>query len=376
MEQKGQNSHDSTNKKNELMETIRRALPVISIIAGILIIIWWIDSWLVLDAMSWGMCFGVMAPGVVGIFLIIIGIATIIRQRIDISEIFEKAKHNKHIFLRVIFVLILLLFIVLVIWVNPLSSGHLRLQYSLGRRDFWYLECIGCDLSGANLEEANFIYAKLREANMSGADLSDADLRGSDLSGADLSSADLSDADLAYDDLSGAELNGAVLNRARLYSADLSGADLSGADLRDANLRGANLSGADLSNADLSGADLSGADLSGADLNRSVLFNANLNGADLSGADLNGAELNSANLYRADLSGANVLIFVFNHVSRLQCTTMPNGMTYDGHLNLSGDLDIAKNSRPIDINDDEAMARFYCISLEEYIQGQERNGGY
>ena len=95
MERKGQNSNDSTNKKNELGETIRKALPVILIIAGIPIIIWWISSWLIIDSMSQSMFYAVMAPGVVGLILIIIGIATIIRRGLAsgiIVDLFDKTE--------------------------------------------------------------------------------------------------------------------------------------------------------------------------------------------------------------------------------------------------------------------------------------------
>ena len=50
---------------------------------------------------------------------------------------------------------------------------------------------------------------------------------------------------------------------------------------------------------------------------------------------------------------------------------MPNGTQYAGRFNLEGDLFWAKAYHDIDIMDPKTMAKFYDVSLEEYIAGQE-----
>jgi hypothetical protein len=50
---------------------------------------------------------------------------------------------------------------------------------------------------------------------------------------------------------------------------------------------------------------------------------------------------------------------------------MPDGKTYDGRYNLSGDLERAKDPfYKIDVNSPTAMARFYKVTLHDYEDGQ------
>ena len=57
-------------------------------------------------------------------------------------------------------------------------------------------------------------------------------------------------------------------------------------------------------------------------------------------------------------------------MSRLTGATIPDGSGYNGRFNLSGDIETALRDH-ININDAEAMAAFYGVTLEEYVTGQE-----
>jgi uncharacterized protein YjbI with pentapeptide repeats len=156
------------------------------------------------------------------------------------------------------------------------------------------------------------------------------------------------------------------------------GADLSGADFRKANLR----------NTDLMDTNLTGAKMENAHLEGAVIIDTNLNNANLRNTHFSGATIRStkkelhifegANLYRANFEGAIFSVLIdeklvvdesieLRHAYRLNHATMPNGKRYDGRYNLSGD-----NNQPgIDINDDNCMADFYGVTLEDYQMGQK-----
>ena len=240
-------------------------------------------------------------------------------------------------------------------FVNPLTAGHLRIQWWAGRRDF----------RGAKIEQAALRGANLSEADLSRADLREADLRGANLRGANLSEADLSDADLSDADLHGVWLGRANLRGANLIGADLrqawlktlyldsttridpkwhlvweihekggtnrdlQGVDLSGAWLDGADLSGANLQGADLSGAFLWSAHLDGANLASANLAGGLLFDADLSGADLHVANLGRADLLRADLSGADLSGATVTDRQLSQAASLEGATMPDGSVHE-----------------------------------------------
>jgi hypothetical protein len=103
------------------------------------------------------------------------------------------------------------------------------------------------------------------------------------------------------------------------------------------------------------------ADLEGARLNRVDLHRADLSGANLQGAFMTKANLQGArNLTEAQLAQA----------SRLRGAILPDGSRYDGRLNLPGDIEDA-HILHIDTDDPQAMADFYGILLEDYLEGLE-----
>lgn len=149
-------------------------------------------------------------------------------------------------------------------------------------------------------------------------------------------------------DLQQAFLKGADLNLASMEGVDLREANLEGADLGVANLHGANLSKANLQRAKLLWAGLQGANLVEADLQEVDLTGANLRKAQLNKANLKGANLSAANLQKADLSevnmeGArNLKEEELAKAHRLRGAILPDGTRYDGHFDLPGDKELAK----------------------------------
>lgn len=141
--------------------------------------------------------------------------------------------------------------------------------------------------------------------------------------------------------LTDGSLRGAALCQAQMGNADLMGADLRNVDFHQANLEFA---------------DLRKARLNGAKLNRASLYRANFDQADLTYADLYKANLRGAqNLTDQQLATANQLLGAI----------MPDGTTYDGCFNLSGDLARARWAK-IDPDDPAAMADFYGVTLESF----------
>jgi uncharacterized protein YjbI with pentapeptide repeats len=146
-----------------------------------------------------------------------------------------------------------------------------------------------------------------------------------------------------------------------LFDGSLKGASLCGAHLHGADMKKANLSGANFHQANLEWADFSDAKLRSAKLTLSNICNANLKGAVFDNADLYKANLREVhNLTPEQLGSA----------ARLWGATMPEGETYDGRFNLYGDLELA-HVKDIDLDDNQAMADFYGVSLEKYCQGQD-----
>ena len=136
--------------------------------------------------------------------------------------------------------------------------------------------------------------------------------------------------------------------------------------LQYANLQGANLSAAHFKNADLHKANLEMADLSYANL-----CNAKLTRARMQSANLDEATLDGANLVGANLQGAkNVSNEQLSHVSRLRGSILPDGALYDGRFNLPGDFADASILH-VDLNSPTAIAAFYGVSVDEFLQGQE-----
>jgi uncharacterized protein YjbI with pentapeptide repeats len=128
----------------------------------------------------------------------------------------------------------------------------------------------------------------------------------------------------------------------------------------------ANLNRASLHKVDFHQARLHSADLSGVDLSESKLTRARLMGANLAGTNLSGADM-----YKANLTGVKHLTAVqLAQAKRLFGAIMPDGGTYDGRYNLEGDLEFARWGQ-VDVSDPAAMAEFFGVSLEDYLEGQK-----
>ena len=115
--------------------------------------------------------------------------------------------------------------------------------------------------------------------------------------------------------------------------------------MKDGTLRGAYLSRANLSGAFLAGADLQ---------------EANLLKADFTGAYLQDVNLQNAKVTDVEMCKARYLVGA----------TMPNGKRYDGRYNLPGDLRWMTESKQISIDNIEAIASWYDISVDAYLEGQ------
>jgi len=110
--------------------------------------------------------------------------------------------------------------------------------------------------------------------------------------------------------------------------------------------------------------------LEGAYLSYANLSSVNLSNADLEGARLTEAKLCGTDLSFANLEGTTLEVSQLVQAHALYKAIMPDGRVYDGRLNLKGDLDMAL-SRGINVDDPSAMAEFYGISPDEYVEGQE-----
>lgn len=140
---------------------------------------------------------------------------------------------------------------------------------------------------------------------------------------------------------------------------------LDGVPLCDCHLEGADLLKASLRKVDLHRAHMQQADLSMADLTGAKLSRTNMQGVNFSQAILKDVDL-----YKSNLSGArNLTSEQLAQARRLFGATMPDGSVYDGRFNLPGDLDFAHWGR-VDVNDPEAMARFFGVPLDRYLEGQ------
>lgn len=134
-------------------------------------------------------------------------------------------------------------------------------------------------------------------------------------------------------------------------------------------MEAANLTGASLRKVDFHQARLQSADLSKADLNAAKLSRARLMGANLAETNLSGADMYKVNLTGArNLTGAQLA-----RAKRLFGAILPDGSTYDGRYNLNGDLEFARWGK-VEVTDPAAMAEFFNVSLEDYLQGQRIAG--
>jgi hypothetical protein len=97
---------------------------------------------------------------------------------------------------------------------------------------------------------------------------------------------------------------------------------------------------------------------------------ANLYDANLREADLTNADLYQADLVSADLTGAIVSDEQLASCDIMYQAIMPDGRRYDGRYRLQGDFALA-NRKKIDTDSPEAMADWYGVTLEQYLEGQK-----
>jgi hypothetical protein len=111
--------------------------------------------------------------------------------------------------------------------------------------------------------------------------------------------------------------------------------------------------------------------LQGANLLRANLRKVLLAKADLRGAQFYKAELWDAYLHETNLTGAIRLEdWQLVTVKYLCKAILPDGKIYNGRFNLRGDLSWACDKLGIAKDDDQAMADFYGVPVDEYRQGQ------
>lgn len=149
--------------------------------------------------------------------------------------------------------------------------------------------------------------------------------------------------------------------RGCLSSNALSWICLQYANMQGANLSAFNLKSADLSKAHLEMADLSYANLSGARLTRARMEFVNLEKASLKNANLIGVNLEGAK----NLSDEQMA-----QVGKMRGAILPDGTLYDGRFNLPGDFADASILH-VDLNDPSAIAAFYGISPDDFLNGQK-----
>jgi len=145
--------------------------------------------------------------------------------------------------------------------------------------------------------------------------------------------------------------------------------------LTDGSLQGVALCRGQFQNVNLEDANLCCAGLHQSNLGWVDLSNANLRAAKLSLCNLNGAnmkdaKIDNADFYKANLRGVrNLSEDQLRQAARLWGATMPDGKRYDGRFSLFGDLALAKWNN-INVDDPQAMADFYQVPLDVYLEGQ------
>lgn len=109
---------------------------------------------------------------------------------------------------------------------------------------------------------------------------------------------------------------------------------------------------------------LNNLDLRGADLR-----DANLYQADLRSVDLRNAKLSGADFYEANLEGAQVTHEQLRQSKAMRSAIMPDGTRYDGRYNLQHDFEVM-HRKGFKTDDDESIAEYYGVSLDEFRTGQ------
>jgi uncharacterized membrane protein len=111
--------------------------------------------------------------------------------------------------------------------------------------------------------------------------------------------------------------------------------------------------------------------LQGANLLRANLRKVLLVKADLRGALFYKAEIWDAYFHETNLTGAVELEdWQLVTVKYLRKAILPDGKLYNGRFNLRGDISWACDKLGIDKEDDQAMADFYGVPVDEYRRGQ------
>ena len=146
--------------------------------------------------------------------------------------------------------------------------------------------------------------------------------------------------------------------------------------LEDGTLEALSIKNANLEDADLKWASLERVQFYRANLKNANLFGANLSNAHLAGTNFQGALmgktiLDGTFLEGADFTGARKLgIERLSKAARLKGAKMSDGNRYNGCFRLKSDLRRAKKSGH-NLNDINAMAEWYGVPLELYLEGQE-----
>jgi len=96
---------------------------------------------------------------------------------------------------------------------------------------------------------------------------------------------------------------------------------------------------------------------------------ANMYMADLQGSDLGNAVLERADFVLANLKDVNVTDEQLTKTDIMHGAIMPDGRKYDGRYRLRGDYAYARRKK-VNIESDEAMAKWFGVPLEQYLEGQ------
>jgi uncharacterized protein YjbI with pentapeptide repeats len=194
---------------------------------------------------------------------------------------------------------------------------------------------------------------------------------------------------LAKRDLSGADLSGGSFDNAYLFKvifrnarlirtswvecvldlADFENVELLQANLRQAYCNYVNFRSANLGQASCIKGMFTGANFSAARLDEADFTGANLDGVTLTDANLTNTILDDASLATAEIATDLVTTRQLARTRMMGGATLPDGSRYDGRFRLKGDIEFAR-SIGIDVNNPEAMAERYQVSVETYLAGQ------
>jgi len=108
-------------------------------------------------------------------------------------------------------------------------------------------------------------------------------------------------------------------------------------------------------------------------LDDGALYGWFLKRANFSGIDLRHINMNGLGLYRCNLTDAEINTEQFFQLNDLRRCIMPDGSLYNGRFALHGDIEWAKYHYGIDFMtmNMEEMAKYYDVSLDEFVAGQQ-----